>query len=96
MLACNFISTSVWELLLDMPTIQYENQDERTKHECVTLHFMGAHVAKNSRYIFNIFLMGLFHALMSEELQAAGSWKPMAYLSPLNQPIIETRDESIC
>ena len=46
--------------------------------------------------------MGLFHALMSEkelheaadaELQAAGSWKLMAYLSPLDQPIFETRDE---
>ena len=56
----------------------------------------------SSRYIFNINLMGLFHALMSEkelheaadaELQAAGSWKLMAYLSPLDQPIFETRDE---
>ena len=56
-----------------------ENQDERTKYECVTLHFMSTF---SSRYIFNIYLMGLFHALMSEqelheaadaELQAAGS-----------------------
>ena len=33
------------------------------------------------------------HEDADAELQAARSWKLMAYLSPLDQPIIETHDE---